>query len=119
VPLDEEEANLPASFEVVDPEGRFQSPALGCETSSRQEAVLDAHSPEGAGHEMWDRLKGILDSDVVKPEGYAARPDWENSVFWGIVLREGEPVASLRIYYSGTLEVLTCPGADISIDGSA
>ncbi len=94
-----------AEFQVVDPRSFWVEPGLDC-TSPTSERTGDHYSVDGAKNEENLRataeaqLSGVQDTDVFQGAGYVGT-DWIQWQYWGILVRDGQRIAAVKLNYDG------------------
>ena len=96
------------SFDVVDPAGHWIEPGLDCaspevELARVYEDVPDDELPAVALAEV----TGIVETGVYGGAGYGGG-NFKAWRYWGIVLRDGERVASLKVGFDRTITIESC-----------
>jgi hypothetical protein len=102
-----------ATFEVVDPNSYWVTPGLDCQTPSSQtlKAVSAETSANATSSELRtvaeNQLTGVQDTDLFQGAGYGGM-NFMQYRFWGILIRDGQRIASVKLNYDGTWTVESC-----------
>jgi hypothetical protein len=100
-------------FEVVDPNSYWVTPGLDCQspTSQTVKAVSEQTSTNATPGELRtaasNQLTGVQSTDVFQGAGYGGRI-FKQYRYWGILIREGQRIASVKLNYDGTWTVESC-----------
>jgi hypothetical protein len=95
-----------ARFQVVDPESFWVEPGLDCTSPTSQQvgahvATAGAQDEERLRAIAEAQLTGVQDADIFQSAGYAGT-SWKEWLYWGILVRDGQRIAAVKLNYDGT-----------------
>ena len=96
------------SFEVVDPTGYWIQPGLDCDAPTVEQArVYGDVSDEEVPAVALSEITGVTESDTFGGAGYGGR-NFHGWRYWGIVVRDGKRVASLKVGFNREITIESC-----------
>lgn len=108
-----------ATFELIDPDELWITSGVDCDRTSTGEARLGTEYrwvpyPQLAEH-LEEGISGFVAGDVLRPVGYPRGPGSKLYLWDGLVIRDGERVATVELDWDGRIRAEVCAGSGITV----